>query len=88
MSYTRNTEGESSKVAKERNIKGNNSKPTCHNCGKKVDTANVCRSKTTNQNVKPKNMTYCHKCNKKGHQKHECRTRTMHIQGFEGYFYN
>ena len=48
LDYTSTKEGESSKVAKERNIKGKNSKPICHNCGKKGHIANVCRSKTKN----------------------------------------
>ena len=88
LGYTSTEEGESSKSAKERNKKGKNSKPTCHNYGKKGHTTNVCRRKTTNQNVKPKNMIHCHKCNKKGHQAYECRTKTMHTQIFEGYWYN
>lgn len=67
LGYTSTKEGESSKVVEERNIKGKNSKPTCNNCGKKGHIANVCRSKITSQNVKPKNMTHCHKCNKQGH---------------------
>ena len=48
LGYTSTEEGESSKSAKERNNKGKNSKATCHNCGKKGHTANVCRSKTEN----------------------------------------
>lgn len=88
LGYTSTKEGESSKVAKERNIKGKNSKCTCHNCGKKGYTTNVCKSKNKNQDVKPKNMTHCHKCNKRGHQAHECRTRTMHKKRFQGYCYN
>ena len=66
LGYTRTEEGESSKVAEERNIKGKNSKPTCRYCGKKGHTTNMCRRKFTNQNVKPKNITHCHKCNKQG----------------------
>ena len=61
LGYTSTEEGESSKTAKERNNKGKNSKPTCHYCGKKEHTTNVCRSKNENQHVKPKNMTHCHK---------------------------
>ena len=80
LGYTSIEEGESSKSTEEGNKKGKNSKPTCHNCGKKGHIANVCRSKFTNQNVKPKNMTHCHKFNKQGHQAHECRIRTMHKQ--------
>ena len=78
LGYTSTEEGESSKSAKERIKKCKNSKPTCHNCGKKGHTTNVFRRKNENQNVKSKNMTYFHKCNKQGHQAHECRTRTMH----------
>ena len=88
LGYTSIEEGESSKSAEERNNKGKNYKPTFHNCGKKGHVANVYKSKTSNQNVKPKNMINCHKCNKKGHQAHECRTKTMHTQRFEGYCYN
>ena len=64
LGYTSTKEGESSKATKERNNKGKNSKPTCHSCGKKWHTGNVCMSKNTNKNVKPKNMVHCHKCNK------------------------
>ena len=66
LGYTRTEEGESSKVTEERNNKGKNSKPTCNYCGKKGHTTNVCRSKNTNQHVKPKNMGHYHKCNKQG----------------------
>ena len=45
LGYTSNEEGESSKTAKERNIKSKNSRPTCHYYGKKGHTTNVCRSK-------------------------------------------
>ena len=48
LGYTSNEEGESYKATKERNIKGKNSKPTCHYCGKKGHTTNVCRSKNEN----------------------------------------
>ena len=88
VGYTSIEEGESSKSAEERSNKGKKSKPTCHNFGKKGHTTNVCRRKTKNQNVKPKNMTHCHNYKKKGHQAHELRTKTMHTQRFEGYFYN
>ena len=43
---TSTEEGESSKSVEERSNKGKDSKPTCHNCGKKGHTANVCRRKT------------------------------------------
>ena len=88
LGYTRTKEGESSKTTEERNIKGKNSKPTCHYCGKKGHTPNVCKSKSASQNAKPKNMTHCHKCNKQGYQAHECRTRTMNAPKFEGHCYN
>ena len=88
LGYTSSEEGESSKSAQQRNIKGKDSRPTCHNCGKKGQTSNVCRSKTKNQNDRPKSMIHHHKCNKKGHQAHECRTRTMHTPRFEAYCYN
>ena len=45
LRYTSTEEGESSKSAKKRNIKGKDSKPTCHNYGKKGDTTNVYRRK-------------------------------------------
>ena len=67
LGYTSTKEGDSSKSAEERNNKGKNYKPTCHDCGKKEHNADVCRRKTTNQNVKPKIMTHCHKCNKECH---------------------
>ena len=88
LGYTSTEEGESSKSAKERSNKGKNSKPTFHNYGKKGHTANVCTSKTIDQNVKHKSMVHYHNCNKKGHQAHECITKTMHTQIFEGYCYN
>ena len=88
LGYTSTKEGESSKPIEERSDKGKNSKPTCHFCGKKGHTTNVCRSKNVNQHNKPKNMSHYHKCNKKGHQAHECKIRTMHAQGFEGHCYN
>ena len=47
LGYTSIEEGESSKTAKERNIKGKNSKPTCNYYGKKGHTTNVYRSKNT-----------------------------------------
>ena len=72
----------------ERSKKGKNFKPTCHNCGKKGHTTNVCRSKIINQRVKQKSTSHNHKCNKQGHQAHECRTKTMNNQRFEGYCYN
>ena len=88
LGYTKPEEGESSKSSKERNNKGKNSKPTCHNCKKIRYTANVCWSKTANQNPKKKFIGHYHKCNNKGHYKHECRTKTIHTQRFEGYCYN
>ena len=45
LGYTSIEEGESSKVVEERNIKGKNSKPICHYCGKKQHTTNVCKRK-------------------------------------------
>ena len=85
LGYTSTEEGESSKVVEERNIKGENSKPTCYFCSKIGHIANVCIRKNGNQNVKPKKMVHYHKCNKKGHQAHECRTKTMNTQKFEEY---
>ena len=61
LGYTSTEKGESSKSGEQRNNKGKNSKPTCHNCGKKGLIANVCRRKTTNQNIKPKHMVHYHK---------------------------
>ena len=88
LGYISTKEGESSKNLEERNNKGKNSKPMCHNCGKKGHTTNVCRSKIVDHNVKHKSMVHYHKYNKQGHQAHECRTKTMHKQIFEGYCYN
>ena len=88
LGYTSIKEGESSKIAKERSIKGKNSKPTCHNYGNEGHIANVCRRKTKNQNVNHKSIVHYHKCNKQGHQAHEFKTKTMQKQIFEGYFYN
>ena len=45
LGYTNIEEGESCKTAKETSDKGKDSKPTCHFCGKKGHTANVCRSR-------------------------------------------
>ena len=67
LGYTSNKEGESSKSVTEISNKGKNSKPTCHNCGKKGHIFNMYRSKTAIQNVKKKSMGHCHKCNKQGH---------------------
>ena len=67
LGYTNTIEGESSKIVEERSEKGKNTKPTCHLCGKKGHTSNVCRRKNANQNDKPKNMGYYRKCNKQGH---------------------
>ena len=67
LGYTSTKEGESSKVAEERNNQGKNSKPTCHYCGKKGHTTNVCRSKNTNRHDKPKSMGHYHKCKKNYH---------------------
>ena len=64
------------------NTKGKNYKIICHNCCKKGHTTNVCRSKNTNQNAKPKSMVHCHKCNKQAHQAHECRPTTMNTKIF------
>ena len=63
LGYTSNEEGESSKTIEERSIRGKNSKPTFHYCGKKGHTSNVCRSK----NAKAKSMTYYQKCKRQGH---------------------
>ena len=82
LGYTSTEEDESSKSAEQRDIKGKDSKPTCYNCGKKGHIANVCRSKTTNKNARPKSMIHCHKCNKQGHQALECKKRTMHAPRF------
>ena len=86
LGYTSTEEGESYKVVEERNKKGKNSKTTCHICGKKGHTTNVCKSKTINKNVKYNiNMVQCQKFNKQGHQAHECIIRSMHAPRFEGY---
>ena len=45
LGYTSIEEGESSKVVEERNIKGKNSKSTCHYCSKSLHTTNVWRRK-------------------------------------------
>jgi len=64
LGYTNTEEEESSKTTEERSDKGKNTKPTCHLCGKKGHTSNVCRSKKSNQHDEPKNMGHCYKCNK------------------------
>ena len=69
LGYTSIEEGESSKSVEERSNKGKNSKPTCHNCGKKGHIANVCRSKIVNYNVKRKSMVHFHKCRGKEQQR-------------------
>ena len=48
LGYTSTKEGESSKFVEEKNIIGKNSKPTCHNCGKKGHVSNACRNKIVN----------------------------------------
>ena len=68
LGYTSTKEGESSKNVEEENNKGKNSKPTCHNCGKKGHTTNVCKKNIKNHNVKHKSMVHYHKCNKQGYQ--------------------
>lgn len=88
LGYTSIEEGESSKAAEERNNKSKISKPTCHYCGKKGHTANVCRNKKTYQNRKPKFMSYCQKCKKKAHQAYECRSKANKTPKFEGHCYN
>ena len=67
LGFTSTEEGESSKTTEERSDKVKNTKTTCHFCGKKGHTSNVCRSKKANQHDKPKNKGHCHKCNKQGH---------------------
>ena len=88
LGYTSTKEGESSKSVEERSNKGKNFTSTFHNCGKKGNITNVCRSKTINQNDMQESKGHCHKCNKQGRQIHECRTKTMCTQIFEGYCYN
>ena len=68
LRHTSIEEGESSKIVEERSEKGKNTKPTCHFCGKKGHTSNLCTSKNANQHDKPKKLGQCHKCNKQGHQ--------------------
>ena len=65
MGYTSIEEGESSKSVEERSKNGKNSKPTCHNYGKKGHTTYVCRRKIVNYNVKQKIMGHYHMCKKK-----------------------
>ena len=48
LCYISTKEGESFKSGEQRNVNGKNSKPTCHNCGKKGHTANVFKRKTVN----------------------------------------
>ena len=56
LGYISTEKGESSKAVEERNIKGKNSKATCHYYGKKGHISNVCRSKHANENAKTKSM--------------------------------
>ena len=67
LGFISTEEGETSKSVEQRSDKGKNSKPTCHYYNKKEHTANVCRSKKTNQQNTPKSQGYCHKCNMQGH---------------------
>ena len=88
LGFTNTKEGESSKTAKKKSDKGKNTKTTCHFCGKKGHTINVCRSKKTNQQDKPKNKGHYHKCNKKGHQAQDCRTKNITTSRFDGHCCN
>jgi cellular nucleic acid-binding protein len=88
LGYTSTEEGESSKSAEERGNKTKNVKPTCHSCGKKGHTSNVCRSRNTQQHIKPKNTSYCYICKKQGHHTHDCRSITFKTTRFEGHCYN
>ena len=88
LGFNSNKEGESSKSAEQRSDKGKNSKPTYLFCGKKGHTANVCRSRKTNQSDIPENKGHCHKCNKQGHQTQDCRPKTMRTPRFDGHYYN
>ena len=54
LGFTSTEEGESSKSAEERSEKGKNTKPTCHFCGKKEHTSNVCRSKKAINRINPR----------------------------------
>ena len=85
LGYTSTEQGESSKTTEERINKGKNTKPTCHFCNKKGHTANVCRSKKTNQQDTSKDKGYCHKCNMQGHTTQDCRTKTMKAPRFDGH---
>ena len=49
LGFNSTEERETSNNVEQRSDKGNNSKPTCHFCYKKGHTANVCRSRKTNQ---------------------------------------
>ena len=49
LGFTSTKEGETSKSVEQRSDKAKSSKPTCHFYGKKGHTANVCRSRKTNQ---------------------------------------
>ena len=49
LGFTSTKEWDSSKTVEERSDKGKNIKPTCHLCGKKGHTSNVCMSKKANQ---------------------------------------
>ena len=62
LGFTNTKEGETSKSVEQRSDKGKNSKLTCHYCNKKGHTANVCRSRKTNQQNTSKSQGYCHKC--------------------------
>ena len=42
LGFTNTEEGETSKSVEQKSDKGKTSKPTCHLCGKKGHTANVC----------------------------------------------
>ena len=88
LGFTSTEECETSKSVEKRSDMGKNSKPTCHFCSKKGHTANVCRSRKTNQQDTPKNKGYCHKCNVQGNLTQDCRTKVIRITRFDCHCYN
>ena len=88
LGFTSTEEGESSKGAEERSDKGKNTKPTCHFYGKKGHTPNVCMSKKTNRQDKPKNKGHYHKCNKQGYRTQDYMTNIIRKPRFDAHYYN
>ena len=85
LGYTITKEGESFKSGEQRNNKGKNYKPTCHNYGKIGHTKNICRNNKF-KNYKPT----CHNCRKLDHTTNVCRSNNENQNPkhkFKGYYH-